>query len=172
MLTRLRQMHSPAGCVKFEVLSSLLIVVLPLLNASVADSSALLVSNYLIPLLGKFLCYVLVAIAIDLLWGYTGILSLGQAVFFAAGGYAMGMYLMRSIGKQGVYRSELPDFMVFLDWKELPWFWRPFDNLGVACSAALLVPALLALVFGFLAFRSRIRGVYFSIITQALTYAS
>jgi urea transport system permease protein len=107
----------------------------------------------------------------DLLWGYTGILSLGQAVFFAAGGYAMGMYLMRTIGKQGVYRSELPDFMVFLDWKELPWFWRPFDSFPVACAAALLVPAVVALVFGFLAFRSRIRGVYFSIITQALTYA-
>jgi urea transport system permease protein len=146
-------------------------VIVPVLNTSVPEGSPLHLPNYLVPLLGKFLCFAIVAVAMDLLWGYTGILSLGQAVFFATGGYAMGMYLMRSIGNEGVYRSELPDFMVFLDWKELPWFWRPFDNLGVASAAALLVPGLFALVFGFLAFRSRIRGVYLSIITQALTFA-
>ena len=108
----------------------------------------------------------------DLLWGFTGILSLGHGVFFALGGYAMGMYLMRSIGKEGVYRSELPDFMVFLDWKELPWFWQPFDNFGFAMrgGAAGAGPRSRC-VFGFFAFRSRIRGVYFSIITQALTFA-
>jgi urea transport system permease protein len=169
--TRLRQVHTPLQWVVLAGLCALLLGAVPLLNLAVPESSALHVPNYLIPLFGKFECYVLVAIAMDLLWGYAGILSLGQAVFFAAGGYAMGMYLMRSIGKQGVYRSELPDFMVFLDWKELPWFWKPFDSLAVACGAALLVPAAFALVFGFLAFRSRIRGVYFSIITQALTYA-
>ena len=127
--------------------------------------------DYLVTLLGKFFCFATVAVAMDLLWGYAGILSLGHGVFFALGGYAMGMYLMLSIGEEGVYRSKLPDFMVFLDWKELPWFWRPFDNFGVALLAALLVPGLLAYVFGFFAFRSRIRGVYFSIITQAFTFA-
>jgi urea transport system permease protein len=124
-----------------------------------------------LPLLGKFLCFALVAIAMDLVWGYTGVLSLGHAVFFSLGGYAMGMYLMRSIGKEGVYRSELPDFMVFLDWKELPWYWQGFDNFGFAMAMVVLAPGLLALLFGFFAFRSRIKGVYFSIITQALTYA-
>jgi urea transport system permease protein len=109
--------------------------------------------------------------AMDLLWGYAGILSLGHGVFFALGGYAMGMTLMLAIGDAGVYRSKLPDFMVFLDWKELPWFWRPFDNFWFAVIAALAVPGLLAYTFGFFAFRSRIRGVYFSIITQALTFA-
>ena len=168
---RLRQIHSPLQWSALGAVALLLLVAVPLLNLRVAASSPAHVPNYLIPLLGKFLCYALLAIAMDLLWGITGILSLGQAVFFAAGGYAMGMHLMRAIGTQGVYRSALPDFMVFLDWKELPWFWRPFDQLWVACAAALLVPALIALVFGFLAFRSRIRGVYFSIITQALTYA-
>ncbi len=127
--------------------------------------------DYLIELLGKFFCYATVAVAMDLLWGYTGILSLGHGVFFALGGYCMGMYLMLAIGEAGVYRSKLPDFMVFLDWKELPWFWKPFDNFLVGVIAALAVPGLLAYAFGFLAFRSRIRGVYFSIITQALTFA-
>jgi urea transport system permease protein len=169
--SRWRQLHTPLQWAGFAAAAVVLLAVIPLLNAGVGEASALHLPNYLIPLFGKFLCFALVAIAMDLLWGYTGILSLGQAVFFAAGGYAMGMYLMRSIGTQGVYRSELPDFMVFLDWKELPWFWRPFNNFGFAAVAALLVPGLFALVFGFLAFRSRIRGVYFSIITQALTFA-
>ena len=125
----------------------------------------------MVPLLGKFACYAVLALALDLIWGFTGILSLGQGVFFALGGYAMGMYLMRSIGKEGVYRSELPDFMVFLDWKELPWYWQGFQNFPFAMVMALFVPGLLAWVFGFFAFRSRIRGVYFSIITQAMTFA-
>lgn len=121
---------------------------------------------------GKFSCFAMVAIAVDLVWGFAGILSLGHGVFFALGGYAMGMYLMRSIGKGGVYASDLPDFMVFLDWKELPWFWYGFDHLWFALLMALAVPGALAFVFGYLAFRSRIKGVYFSIITQALTYAA
>jgi urea transport system permease protein len=108
----------------------------------------------------------------DLLWGYAGILSLGHAMFFALGGYGMGMYLMRAIAGEGVYRSALPDFMVFLDWKELPWYWRGFDHFGFAATMALVVPGLLALVFGWLTFRSRIKGVYLSIVTQALTYAA
>lgn len=143
---------------------------IPLLNQLPGDS-ALHVPDYFIPLLGKFMCYALVALAVDLIWGYAGILSLGHGVFFALGGYAMGMYLMRAIGTEGVYRSELPDFMVFLDWKELPWYWYGFSNFGFAMTMALFVPAFLAYIFGYFAFRSRIRGVYFSIITQAMTYA-
>lgn len=149
----------------------LLLLSLPLVNAVVPANSAVHVPDYLVTLGGKFLCYATVAVALDLIWGFCGILSLGHGVFFALGGYAMGMYLMLSIGEQGVYRSHLPDFMVFLDWKELPWFWRGFDNFFFAAAAAMVVPGVLAFLFGFLAFRSRIRGVYFSIITQALTYA-
>jgi urea transport system permease protein len=126
---------------------------------------------YVLSLLGKFLCFAIFALSIDLIWGFTGILSLGHGVFFALGGYAMGMYMMRVMAGEGVYRSELPDFMVFLDWKELPWYWRGFDNFFFALFMALAAPALLAYVFGFFAFRSRIKGVYFSLITQALTYA-
>ncbi len=163
-------LHSPrqwlALAVGFGVLASV-----PALNRLVPVGAALHLSDSMLPLLGKFLCYGLVALAMDLVWGYTGVLSLGHAVFFALGGYAMGMYLMRTIGTAGVYRSELPDFMVFLDWKELPWYWHGFQHFGFAACMALLVPGLLAVVFGFFAFRSRIRGVYFSIITQALTYA-
>ena len=146
-------------------------VVIPLLNAGLAADSALHLPDYLLALFGKFFCFAIVAVAMDLLWGYAGILSLGHGVFFALGGYAMGMYLLLAIGEAGVYRSKLPDFMVFLDWKELPWFWRPFDSFGFALLAALLVPGLLAYVFGYFAFRSRIRGVYFSIMTQAFTFA-
>jgi urea transport system permease protein len=159
-----------SGWIGFGVGTALCLSV-PILNSVTAPGSALHVPDYLVALLGKFLCFAIVAVAMDLLWGYTGILSLGHGVFFALGGYAMGMYLMLSIGEAGVYRSKLPDFMVFLDWKELPWFWRPFDNLGFALLAVLLVPGVLAYVFGYFAFRSRIRGVYFSIITQAFTYA-
>jgi urea transport system permease protein len=147
-------------------------VLIPLLHLGLPESSALHVPGYLVQLLGKFLCYALLALALDLIWGFSGILSLGQGVFFALGGYAMGMYLMRSIGKEGVYRSELPDFMVFLDWKELPWYWQGFDMFPFALLMALAVPGVLAFVFGFFAFRSRIRGVYFSIITQAMTFAA
>jgi len=128
--------------------------------------------EYLVPILGKFICYGIVGMAMDLVWGYAGILSLGHGLFFALGGYAMGMYLMRSVAGQGVYRSVLPDFMVFLDWKELPWFWYGFSNFTFAMVMAVAVPALIALAFGYLAFRSKIRGVYFSIVTQALTYAA
>ena len=123
-------------------------------------------------LLGKYICYGLLALSIDLIWGYVGILSLGHGAFFALGGYAMGMYLMRQIGTRGVYADPiLPDFMVFLNWKELPFFWYGFQNFGYAMFMVLFVPGLLAFVFGWFAFRSRVTGVYLSIITQALTYA-
>jgi urea transport system permease protein len=146
-------------------------VVLPLLNQALPQDSPLYVQDQYILLLGKFACFAMVALAVDLVWGFAGILSLGHGAFFTLGGYAMGMFLMRSVGKGGVYRSELPDFMVFLDWKELPWFWYGFDNFWFAIAMAALIPGTLAGVFGYLAFRSRIKGVYFSIITQALTYA-
>ncbi|MBK1690420.1 urea ABC transporter permease subunit UrtC [Rubrivivax gelatinosus] len=146
--------------------------VVPLLNLAVPETSALHLSDYAVSLLGKILCYAICALAMDLIWGYTGILSLGHGLFFALGGYAMGMYLMRQIGSDGQYRSTLPDFMVFLDWKELPWHWAFSDSFVFQMALVLLVPGLLALVFGFFAFRSRIKGVYFSIITQALTFAA
>src|SRR5688572_21363557 len=129
-------------------------------------------SSYWVTLLGKIMCYAMVAIAMDLIWGYCGILSLGHGLFFALGGYAMGMYLMRQIGRQGQYQSDLPDFMVFLDWKEFPWQWWNTDQFWWAALLVILVPGLLAFVFGFFAFRSRVKGVYFSIITQALTFAA
>src|SRR5947207_5208218 len=128
--------------------------------------------DYLVSLFGKFLCFGIAALAMDLVWGYAGILSLGHALFFALGGYGMGMYLMRSIAGEGVYRSELPDFMVFLDWHKLPWYWHGFQSFPFAAVMSLAAPGLLALVFGWLMFRSRLRGVYLSIVTQALTYAS
>jgi len=147
-------------------------VLVPVLNLMVSDTSALHVPTYLVTLMGKYLCYALLAIALDLVWGYCGILSLGHGAFFALGGYAMGMYLMRQIGDRGVYGNpDLPDFMVFLDWKELPWYWFGFDQFWFAAIMIMLVPGLLAFVFGWLAFRSRVTGVYLSIITQALTYA-
>jgi urea transport system permease protein len=164
----LRNMHTPRQWLLLVAVSAVLLL-LPLLNAVVPEGGA--VPDRIIPLVGKFLCYGIVGLAMDLVWGYTGVLSLGHAVFFSLGGYAMGMYLMRAIGTQGVYRSALPDFMVFLDWKELPWYWHGFQNFGFAASMALIVPGVLAMVFGFFAFRSRIKGVYFSIITQALTFA-
>jgi urea transport system permease protein len=148
-----------------------LTVLVPVLHLYTDVGSPLHVPDYALPLLGKFGCYAMLALALDLIWGVSGILSLGQGVFFALGGYAMGMYLMRAIGREGVYRSELPDFMVFLDWKELPWYWQGFDSFPFALAMALVVPGLLAFVFGYFAFRSRIRGVYFSIITQAMTFA-
>ncbi len=129
-------------------------------------------STYWVTLLGKIMCYAICALAIDLIWGYTGILSLGHGVFFALGGYVMGMYLMRQIGRDGNYQSDLPDFMVFLDWKTLPWHWALSDSFVATLLLVVLVPGLVAFVFGFFAFRSRIKGVYFSIITQALTFAA
>ena len=130
------------------------------------------VSSYVVTLLGKYLCYAILAISIDLVWGYCGVLSLGHGAFFALGGYAMGMHLMREIGPRGVYGNPvLPDFMVFLNWKELPWYWYGFDMFWFAILMAVVAPALLAYIFGWLAFRSRVTGVYLSIITQALTFA-
>ncbi|QND52022.1 urea ABC transporter permease subunit UrtC [Phyllobacterium sp. 628] len=144
----------------------------PVLNLLVPETSALHVPTYLVSLLGKYLTYALLAVALDLVWGFCGILSLGHGAFFALGGYAMGMYLMRQIGPRGVYANPvLPDFMVFLNWKELPWFWYGFDNFWFAALMVVLVPGILAFGFGWLAFRSRVTGVYLSIITQALTYA-
>ena len=153
------------------VAALVLFVVVPLCNLVVPAGSTFHVSDFMVTLIGKIMCYAIVALAMDLIWGYTGILSLGHGVFFALGGYAMGMYLMRSIGHDGVYQSALPDFMVFLDWKALPWYWSFTDNFWYCALLVVLVPGLLAFVFGFFAFRSRIKGVYFSIITQALTYA-
>jgi urea transport system permease protein len=147
-------------------------IAVPVLNLAVPESSALHVPTYLVALFGKYLCYAVLALSIDLIWGYCGILSLGQSAFFALGGYAMGMYLMRQIGTRGVYANPiLPDFMVFLNWKELPYSWYGFQHFPYAALMILLVPGVLAFVFGWLAFRSRVTGVYLSIITQALTYA-
>ncbi|RED30576.1 amino acid/amide ABC transporter membrane protein 2 (HAAT family) [Rhodopseudomonas thermotolerans] len=147
-------------------------ILLPLLNLLTPETSALHVPTYLISLFGKYVCYALLALSIDLIWGYCGILSLGHGAFFALGGYAMGMYLMRQIGSRGVYANPiLPDFMVFLNWKELPWYWYGFDMFWFAALMVLVVPGLLAFCFGWLAFRSRVTGVYLSIITQAMTYA-
>jgi urea transport system permease protein len=146
--------------------------ILPALNAFVPESSVFHISDFTINLYGKYLCYATLAISVDLLWGYTGLLSLGQCLFFALGGYAFGMHLMLLIGKLGQYHSDLPDFMVFLGYPKLPPHWEPFRSFWFAAAAVVLVPGLVALVFGFLAFRARIRGVYFSILTQALTYAA
>jgi urea transport system permease protein len=147
-------------------------VAVPLLNLAVPATSALHVSTYAVGLLGKYAAYALLALAVDLVWGYSGILTLGHAAFFALGGYAIGMYLMREIGARGVYGNPLlPDFMVFLNWKALPWYWYGFEHFWLAAAMVMLAPAALALLFGWLAFRSRVTGVYLSIITQALTYA-
>src|ERR1700722_13619774 len=148
------------------------VVLLPFLNSFVPAANPLHVSDFSINLYGKYLCYAVLAISVDLLWGYTGLLSLGQCLFFALGGYAFGMHLMLLIGKLGQYHSDLPDFMVFLGYPKLPLHWEPFRSFWLAVAAVVLVPGLLALVFGFLAFRFRIRGVYFSILTQALTYGA
>jgi urea transport system permease protein len=157
-----------------SILVVLLVVgaVAPLLNLVVPADSAFHLSDYMVGLLGKIMCYAICALAMDLIWGYTGILSLGHGLFFALGGYVMGMYLMRQIGRDGNYQSDLPDFMVFLDWKELPWHWALSDSFLATLLLIVLVPGVVAFVFGYFAFRSRIKGVYFSIITQALTFAA
>jgi urea transport system permease protein len=148
------------------------VVLVPALNLLAPGGSALHMSSYTVTLLGKYMTYAMLAMAVDLVWGYCGILSLGSGAFFALGGYAVGMYLMRQIGSRGVYGNPvLPDFMVFLNWTELPWFWHGFNSFPFAAFMVFLAPGTLALVFGFLAFRSRVSGVYLSIITQALTYA-
>ena len=154
------------------VVCCVVLAALPLLNLFFEDGHALHVPSYMVSLIGKFMCYALAALALDMVWGYAGILSLGHGEFFALGAYAHGMYLMRAIGRDGAYQSELPDFMVFLDWKSYPWYWSYTEHFWYAMLLVVLVPGLLALVFGFFAFRSRIKGVYFSIITQALTFAA
>jgi urea transport system permease protein len=160
------------GTAVFLIIVALVGVVVPVLHLVPSSESSLQISGYTMTLIGKYMTYALLAVAVDLVWGYCGILSLGHAAFFALGGYAMGMYLMRQIGTRGVYGDPLlPDFMVFLNYKELPWFWHGFDMFWFAMVMVALVPGLLALVFGWLAFRSRVTGVYLSIITQALTYA-
>ena len=160
-----------AGLVLLAVLAVIGIGV-PVLNLLVPPDHPLHLTAYTVTVLGKYLCYALLAVAIDLVWGYMGILSLGHAAFFALGGYCFGMYLMRQIGTRGVYGDPvLPDFMVFLNWQELPWYWHGFDMFWFAALMVLIVPGLLAFVFGWFAFRSRVSGVYLSIITQALTYA-
>lgn len=156
------------------VLAVLLVtmIAVSVLHLVVPESSPLHLSSYTVVLLGKYFCFALLAISLDLVWGYCGILSLGHGAFFALGGYVMGMYLMRQVGDRGVYgNADLPDFMVFLDWKELPWYWYGFDQFWFAALMVVLVPGALAYVFGWLAFRSRVTGVYLSIITQALTFA-
>jgi urea transport system permease protein len=147
-------------------------IAVPLLNLAVPAGHPLHLSTFWVTLIGKIMCYAIVALALDLVWGYAGILSLGHGLFFALGGYAMGMYLMRQIGREGQYQSELPDFMVFLDWKELPWHWWNTEHFWWAALLVVAVPGLIAFVFGYFAFRSRVKGVYFSIITQALTFAA
>ena len=159
------------GWAAIALAACVLLVVVPALNLWLPTGHALHLSDYAVTLTGKIMCYAIVALAMDLVWGYAGILSLGHGLFFALGGYAMGMYLMRSIGAEGVYQSELPDFMVFLDWKAYPWYWSFTEHFWYAALLVVLVPGALAFVFGYFAFRSRIKGVYFSIITQALTYA-
>ncbi|MBA4195892.1 MAG: urea ABC transporter permease subunit UrtC [Comamonadaceae bacterium] len=161
-----------AGWSAFLIALLVVCAVAPLLNLVVPEGHPLHLSDYLVGLLGKIMCYAICALAMDLIWGYTGILSLGHGLFFALGGYVMGMYLMRQIGRDGNYQSDLPDFMVFLDWKELPWHWALSDSFVATLLLVVLVPGLVAFVFGYFAFRSRIKGVYFSIITQALTYAA
>jgi urea transport system permease protein len=156
----------------FLIVVAAIAVVVPILNLAVPQTSALHMPTYLVALFGKYICYALLALSIDLIWGYCGILSLGHGAFFALGGYAMGMYLMRQIGTRGVYADPvLPDFMVFLNWKELPLYWYGFQHFPYALLMIVAVPGALAFVFGWFAFRSRVTGVYLSIITQALTYA-
>jgi urea transport system permease protein len=167
-----RRLYGPRGWTILGVFALVVFVVLPILNLSVKPESPFHVSTYWVTLTGKIMCYAIVAVAMDLIWGYAGILSLGHGLFFALGGYAFGMYLMRQIGSDGQYRQPMPDFMVFLDWKEFPWQWWSSDSFWWCAMLVVVVPGLLAYVFGYFAFRSRVKGVYFSIITQALTFAA
>ncbi|MBL0918081.1 MAG: urea ABC transporter permease subunit UrtC [Hydrogenophaga sp.] len=161
-----------AGWSAFLVALLVVCALAPVLNLLVPAGSPLHLSDYAVALIGKIMCFAICALAMDLIWGYSGILSLGHGLFFALGGYMMGMYLMRQIGRDGQYQSDLPDFMVFLDWKELPWHWALSDSFIATLFLIVLVPGGVAFIFGYFAFRSRIKGVYFSIITQALTYAA
>ncbi|HEY7665212.1 MAG TPA: urea ABC transporter permease subunit UrtC [Xanthobacteraceae bacterium] len=160
------------GAIAFLAVLAAIAILVPVLNLALPASSPFHLSSYFVALFGKYLCFALLALSIDLIWGYCGILSLGHGAFFALGGYAMGMYLMRQIGTRGVYANPiLPDFMVFLNWPELPIYWYGFQHFAYAAFMVLFVPGLLAFVFGWFAFRSRVTGVYFSIITQAMTFA-
>ncbi len=171
-LPRAAPLLSRSGWTIFLIALLAVCALAPVLNLMVPADSALHLSDYAIALIGKIMCYAICALAIDLIWGYTGILSLGHGLFFALGGYAMGMYLMRQIGRDGNYKSDLPDFMIFLDWKTLPWHWTLSDSFIFQMAMVVVVPGLIAFIFGFFAFRSRIKGVYFSIITQALSFAA
>jgi urea transport system permease protein len=151
------------------IMALILLLVIPSLNAFAPPGSFIHISDFSINVYGKYVCYSILAMSVDLLWGYTGLLCLGQALFFTLGGYMMGMYLMRMIGDLGQYHQPIPDFLVFLGWSTLPAFWKPFSSFPFALMMAFLMPGALALAFGYLAFRARIRGVYFSILTQALT---
>ena len=162
----------PAGWAAVLVALVAVAVLVPMSNLLLPEGHALRLSDFAVQLVGKIMCYAIAALAMDLIWGYAGILSLGHGVFFALGGYAMGMYLMRQIGRDGQYRMDMPDFMVFLDWKEYPWHWALSDSFLAQMALVVLAPGVLAFVFGFFAFRSRIKGVYFSIITQAMTFAA
>jgi len=166
------RLYGPRGWTVLAACAFVAFVLFPVLNLWVSPESAFHVSAFWVTLIGKIMCYAMAAVALDLIWGVAGILSLGHGLFFALGGYAMGMYLMRQIGRQGQYQSDLPDFMVFLDWKELPWHWWNTDSFLWAMFLVVFIPGLLAWVFGYFAFRSRVKGVYFSIITQALTFAA
>ncbi|APV52461.1 urea ABC transporter permease subunit UrtC [Betaproteobacteria bacterium GR16-43] len=163
---------TPRGWTMLIACAVVVFAVFPVLNLVVPETSAFHLSAFWVTLFGKIMCYAIVAVAMDLIWGYAGILSLGHGLFFALGGYAFGMYLMRQIGADGQYRMNMPDFMVFLDWKTFPWHWTGSEHFWWAVFLVLVVPGLLAFVFGYFAFRSRVKGVYFSIITQALTFAA
>ena len=171
-LPRRQPLLSGKGWAGFLVALIAICALAPLMNLVAAPGSLFHMSDYAVALVGKIMCYAIAALAMDLIWGYTGILSLGHGLFFALGGYMMGMYLMRQIGLDGNYKSALPDFMVFLDWKELPWHWTFSGSFILQMILVVAVPGLLAFVFGYFAFRSRIKGVYFSIITQAMTFAA
>lgn len=167
-----RSALGPKGWTALMAAVITVMVLAPVLNMVVPADSAFHLSDYAVALIGKIMCYAICALAMDLIWGYTGILSLGHGLFFALGGYGMGMYLMRQIGRDGSYGADIPDFMVFLDWKAVPWHWTLSESFIGQMLLVVLVPGLLAFVFGFFAFRSRIKGVYFSIITQAMTFAA
>ncbi|MBU3624335.1 urea ABC transporter permease subunit UrtC [Polynucleobacter sp. AP-Latsch-80-C2] len=163
---------SKRAYIALAALTLCVLIGVPIFSLLVPDTSMFYMSAYALTLIGKIMCFAIAALALDLVWGYCGILSLGHGLFFAIGGYIMGMYLMRQIGAEGVYKSALPDFMVFLDWKELPWFWKGSEHFWWMLLMLILIPGFVSWVFGYFAFRSRIKGVYFSIITQALTYAA
>ena len=163
---------SKRAYIALAALTLCVLIGVPIFSLLVPETSMFYMSAYALTLIGKIMCFAIAALALDLVWGYCGILSLGHGLFFAIGGYIMGMYLMRQIGAEGVYKSALPDFMVFLDWKELPWFWKGSEHFWWMLLMLILIPSLVSWVFGYFAFRSRIKGVYFSIITQALTYAA